>query len=179
MSDSGSPAGGGQPGGGAGGSPSSAVKLGATRWWFAAVPAGTFLVGLLLGWLVTSAGGDSDGGLVATETVSVTMSPTETADTQVRVPSECVEAAETAQEATQLILDNLTAFQDFRGDRIIEVLDQLEELSRESRDLAEGCREVEVSPAEDESPADESPTDESTDEATDEESPTEDASPTP
>lgn len=162
MSETGSPAGGSQSGGG-----TAHARPGASRWWFAAVPAGTFVVGLLLGWLVTSAGSDGDEGPTATETVSVTMSPTQSADTSVRVPSECVQAAETAQEATQLILDNLTAFQDFRGEQIIEVLDELEELSRESNDLAENCRDVEVSPAEDESPTDE------------EASPTDEASPTP
>ena len=128
-----------------------ASRLRTMHWGYAVVPAVTFVLGLLIGVLVTGAGSNGGDEPSATETVSVSPSPTESADTEVRVPRECVQAAETAEEATQLILDNLSAIQDFQGQKIIDMLDRLEELSGETRELSKSCSDVEVTPAAEES----------------------------
>ncbi len=134
-----------ESGGAASAEKASGSRLRTMHWGYAVVPAATFVVGLLIGALVTGAGSDSGDEPAATETVSVSPSPSESADTEVRVPRECVEAAETAEEATQLILDNLSAIQDFQGQRIIDMLDRLEELSGETRELSKSCSDIDVS----------------------------------
>lgn len=118
-------------------------------WWYVVVPAATFVIGLVIGALVTGVGSSSDDEASPAETESAGPTPadsptTASADTTVVVPRECIEAAETAEEATQLILDNLSAVRNFEGERIIELLDRLEELSQQTQDLGQSCSEIDV-----------------------------------
>lgn len=115
------------------------------HWSFVVIPAAAFVIGLVIGGLVIGAGSDGGGEPSASETVTVSPSPNESADTAVVVPRECIQAAETAQQATQLIRDNLSAIQEFQGQRIVDMLNQLEGLSKQANDQAESCSDIEVS----------------------------------
>lgn len=114
------------------------------HWSLAVIPAAAFVIGLVIGGLVTGAGSDGEEPS-ATETLTVGPSPGESPDTAVVVPTECIEAAETAQQATQLIRDNLSAIQDFQPQRIIDMLNELEDLTKQANDQAESCSDIEVS----------------------------------
>ncbi len=120
-------------------------------WWYVIVPAATFVIGLAIGGLVMGIGSDSSNETSPTETGSASPTPEESGaaatpgDTTVVVPRECIQAAETAQEATQLILDNLSAIRNFEGQRIIDLLDRLEELSQQTQDLGDSCSGVDIS----------------------------------
>ncbi len=119
-------------------------------WWYVVIPAVTFVLGLVLGGLVIGLGSDGDDEAAQEETDSASPTPGESdsgesGDTTVVVPRECIEAAETAQEATQLILDNLSAIKNFEGQRIIDLLDRLEELSTKTQELGQSCSGVDIS----------------------------------
>jgi hypothetical protein len=113
-------------------------------WWFAVVPAITLLVGLVLGGLVVGVTVDGEPESRTTSTPTpVDPSPTE--DVAVVVPQECLEAAETVQEATALIRDGASAIREFRPDELITLLDDLEDLDAVAREQATACEEVDVS----------------------------------
>lgn len=87
-------------------------------WWFAVVPALTLLVGLVLGGLVVGVTVDGEPeSRTASTPAPVDPSPTE--DVAVVVPQECLEAAQTVQEATALIRDGASAIREFRPDELI------------------------------------------------------------
>ncbi len=113
-------------------------------WWFAVVPAITLLVGLVLGGLVV--GVTVDGEPESRTTPAPTpVDPSPTEDVTVVVPQECLEAAETVQEATALIRDGASAIREFRPDELITLLDDLEDLDAVAREQATACEEVDVS----------------------------------
>ncbi len=119
-------------------------------WLAAAVPAATFVVGLILGGLVIGVGivgetGDPDAG--GSPSPSEGSQPTPTSDVTVVVPNACIEAADTVTEAMDLIQDGVSALRDFRPQELVELLDQLEDLDARARDLAQQCSEVDVSRA--------------------------------
>jgi len=117
-------------------------------WVVSAVPAITFVVGLVLGGLVIGVGIDGDGGNPAgTPTTAGGSQPTPTSDVTVVVPNACIQAAETVTEAMDLIREGVTAVRDFQPQELIELLDQLEDLDARGRDLAQQCSEVDVSRA--------------------------------
>jgi len=112
------------------------------------VPAITFVVGLLLGALVVGVGLDGDGTATdgdSTETPTSGADPTPTDDVQVVVPQECLQAAQTVTEATNLIRSGVEAIRDFRPDELADLLDRLEDLDAEAQDQAAQCSQVDVS----------------------------------
>lgn len=115
------------------------------HWSFVAIPAVAFVIGLLIGGLVIGAGTGGDDEPTASETVTPGPSTDESSDTTVVVPHDCVQAAESVREATQLIRDNLSAIQDFRAQKIIDMLNELEDLSAQANDQAKSCSDVEIS----------------------------------
>lgn len=119
-----------------------------THWGIAVVPAAALVIGLLLGALVVGvAGGGSSPKAESTVTVTPTPSAASTADTAVIVPRECFEAARTVREVTTLIRENVTAIREFRGKAIIDMLNQLEDLSDRANDQADACSEVRITPS--------------------------------
>ena len=114
--------------------------------WAVAVPAVTFIVGLLLGGVVIGAGmggGDSPESDAGPTTPGA--GPTPTSDVNVVVPNACLEAAATVNEAMDLIQDGVGAVRDFRPEELVEMLNQLELLDARARDLAQQCSQVDVS----------------------------------
>lgn len=118
-----------------------------TPWWRSltvVAPAVALVVGLVLGGLVAGAG-ERSGSSRPAPTVTVTApSATSTSDTSVVVPQECLAAAETVEEATQVLQEGVGAVRDFRRDALIELLDRLEDLEAQAREQAATCSEVEV-----------------------------------
>jgi hypothetical protein len=122
----------------------------AHRWWTIAVPAVTFLVGLGLGLVIMVATGDpsepdadtpaADGSPSASSSADDTGTP----DTVVTVPGACEDAARNISEATRLLDDVAASVRDFQPDELVDLLDQLEQLDAETRELAEQCRTVDV-----------------------------------
>jgi hypothetical protein len=116
-------------------------------WWFAVVPALTLLVGLVLGGVIVGVAGDGsqppDDNGTASSPTSVGQSPS--GDVAVVVPQECLEAAETVQQATELIRDGVGAIRDFRPDELITLLDELEDLDAQAREQAATCEQVDIS----------------------------------
>lgn len=123
-------------------------------WVTVAAPAVALVIGLALGALLTS--GNSDSGEAddsPTQSESGPASPSE-GDVAVVVPHECRDAAETVQEATDLIRENVSSFRNFRTKDIVDLLNQLEDLDQQARDQARACSQVEtttVSPSAEES----------------------------
>lgn len=150
---------------GAPGGPSGSRHAGSRRpapRWFFVVPAAALLVGLLLGGLVvgvaldrppTGAGGGSpvpEGAPGATGSADPSASP----DT-VAVPLECLEAAESVQEATSLIRDGATAIREFRPQELLDLLDELEDLDQQAREQAAACQDIELTASPTPEPPDE------------------------
>lgn len=115
---------------------------GAHRWLTVLVPAVTFLVGLGLGLAIMAA----TGGDVSPEAGTPTEEPSATAtagegtpDTLVTVAGACEEAARNLGEATRLLDDVAASVRDFEPDQLVDLLEQLEELDGETRELAREC----------------------------------------
>ncbi len=119
------------------------------QWGFVAVPAAALVVGLVLGGLIVGVGTGGDSAPDAAETVTVTPTANSTDDTAVIVPKECVQAAESLQEATQLIRDSLSAIQSFQSNKIVDMLNQLEDLTNQATDQAQTCSDISVTPTTD------------------------------
>ena len=116
-------------------------------WWFVVIPALTLIVGLVLGGLivgVTDVGSEPEAQPTATSSPSPG-DPSPSQDVTVVVPQECLEAAETVQDATELIRDGASAIRDFRPDELITLLDELEDLDAVAREQAATCEETDVS----------------------------------
>lgn len=116
-------------------------------WWFAVIPALTLLVGLVLGGLIVGVTdvGSAPGSKPTTISTPSPADPSASEDVAVVVPQECLEAAETVQEATELIRDGASAIREFRPDELITLLDELEDLDAVAREQATACEEVDVS----------------------------------
>lgn len=116
--------------------------------WFVLAPAIALVVGLLLGGLLVWAGQDDPSKVTAPDpdpTSSPTPSATAGEDTAVVVPSECLEAADTVEEATEVFRDLAGALRDFRADELRQLLTRLETLEAQARSQADACRDVQVS----------------------------------
>lgn len=112
----------------------------------AILPAITFVLGVVLGGVVVGAEGgsdepDTDETPSPTPTQSTTPSP---GDTAVVVPQECLAVADTVDQLTQAVRDNLDAIREFRSQDIVEMLDRLEDLDQQAREQADACRDVQV-----------------------------------
>lgn len=109
------------------------------------VPAVTFLVGIGLGALVVGVAGGGDSGAASTPPPSTSpSSPSPSGGTAVVVPNQCLEAARTVREATDLIRSNVTAIRDFQAQKIVDFLNQLEDLDQQARQQAAACQDVSV-----------------------------------
>ncbi len=119
------------------------------HWGLRLLPALTFLVGIVLGAVVVIAGqpGATVGEVTGEPSPSPSASsdPDAVGDTVVTLPAACEDAAENVTEATRLIDESATAVRDFRPDELVGLLNQLEDLDAETRELAAECRRVQVS----------------------------------
>lgn len=118
------------------------------HWGVVVAPAVALVVGLVVGGLVVGAG---NGGASpsATRTVTVSPSANPSEDTAVVVPKECVQAADTVQEALALLRDNISAIQEFRANAIIDLLNELEDLSNKANTEARTCSDITITPTSD------------------------------
>ncbi|TIC88087.1 hypothetical protein E8D34_07320 [Nocardioides sp. GY 10113] len=139
-----------RPSGHSAGPASGAVLPRRNPWPGRLVPAATFLVGVVLGGLLVAAasGGDEPGAPAEPSATTDGPSPS-TGATVITVPGACQQAAENLREALSLIRDGTNSVEGFRPDRIVELLDRLEDIDNETRPLLDECGDVEVS----ESPA--------------------------
>jgi hypothetical protein len=71
--------------------------------------------------------------------------PSPTEEVTVVVPQECLEAANTVRDATQLLRDGVDAVRDFRPDELVGLLDRLEGLDALAREQADSCSQANVS----------------------------------
>jgi hypothetical protein len=119
-----------------------------SRWWFSAVPAATFLIGLVLGGLVIGLGLSGDDGSPHADTTPTPTGgdqPTPTSDVTVVVPNACLEAADTVEQAMDLISGGARSVTEFEPEELVELLDQLEDLDAQARELARQCAEADAS----------------------------------
>ncbi|QZY29188.1 hypothetical protein [Nocardioides coralli] len=107
------------------------------------LPALTFLIGIALGaGAVLALDTGADPVAEPDDSSSSPAGPEDSGgDTVVTVPGACERAAETLQEATRLLDDVAVSLRDFRPRELVDLLNQLEELDRETRELASQCSE--------------------------------------
>ena len=121
-------------------------------WTALLIPSVTFLVGLLIGGLLIGVGrtdGDA-AGVAPGDGASATPSPAtgstaSPGDTVVTVPAACRTAAKKVREATAVLRGTAGDVRNFNPDRIVEALDRLEALDRQTRPLLRQCSQVDVS----------------------------------
>ncbi|MEQ6903336.1 hypothetical protein [Nocardioides sp. YIM 152588] len=112
------------------------------------VPAATFLVGVVLGGLLVAAASGGDEPPDAADEVPPTateQATPSTGATVVTVPGACEQAAQNLREALSLIREGTDSVESFRPDRIVDLLDRLEDIDNETRPLLDECGQVEVS----------------------------------
>lgn len=126
------------------------------------IPAGTFLVGLALGGGVVGAAMSGDGsprpsaddaGASASASPSAGSEAGADGSTVVTVPAACEEAAANLRRAYSLLRGGTGSIERFKPDRIITLLNELEDLDNETRPLLERCSQVDVSESPAPSPA--------------------------
>jgi len=129
-------------------------------WMLKALPAITFLVGVVIGGVFVGVGLDGDDSPAASKpTATADPGGSEaTSDTAIVIPAACSQAAEAVTEAVSLIREGAASVRDFQPERLVEVLDELEVLDPELQRLAQRCSAVDVSPS---SPTSAGPTPES------------------
>lgn len=117
--------------------------------WYVVAPAAALVVGLVLGGvLVWAAGGGGDlrGPAADEQTPSATPTPSTSAPaTALVVPDACLETADTLERAITTIEQGVGAIRDFRAERVIGLLDELEDLDGLAREQVASCREADVS----------------------------------
>ncbi len=125
------------------GQPSGSGPPGWLSW---AVPAATFVVGLVLGGVVigVGTGNDSGGPSAAASPSSGGSTSTPTAAVTVTVPNACLQAADTVQQATSLIRSAVTDVRDFSPDKLTRTLNRLEDLDAKARAQADQCSQARV-----------------------------------
>lgn len=143
---------------GGGGTPGPTPGSGGSGW-TRLLPAATFLIGLALGGVLVAVGtsgsaddGDPDASATPSETAEPTLSP---GDTVVTVPAACEESAQNLRDAYGLLRDSLDSVRDFDPDRLVDILNRLEEIDTETRPLLDECAvDVSEAPTPTESPSD-------------------------
>jgi hypothetical protein len=126
-----------------GGGPSRKVSP-----WYVLAPAAALVLGLVLGGLLVGVAGD-DGEVLEPEPTPSVPAEAEPSSpgTAVVVPDACLAAADTVREAVETIEDGVGAIRDFRAERVIELLDDLEDLDRRARVQAATCTDTTVTDA--------------------------------
>lgn len=140
---------------GSGGSSTAPERDRSGSLWSVLAPAAALLVGLVLGGVLVGVMNDDDDNEPSAEpeaSASPTpgdASPSESA-TIIVVPNECLEAADSVEEALQLVERGAAALRDFESAELRELLRELEALDAQARAQAEACQEVqtEQSPSE-------------------------------
>lgn len=120
-----------------------------TEWLPRALPAATFLVGLLTGGVFVAVAADPGGPASDSPgpgTATQSTSPAAASDTTVVVPAACSRAADAVSEAINLFREGAGSVRDFQPEELIRVLDDLETLDPKLQRLAMQCSQVEVSP---------------------------------
>ncbi len=146
-------------------------------WVSTVLPAVMLLVGVLIGVLVAGVGGGAGDGDEPAAGPSAGVTSTGPA-TAVVVPDSCLESAQTVREATDAIRGGVEAVRNFEPDKILALLDRLEDLDKQARAQAETCTGTEITDAGTPTPTDAAtPTAAPPTEGQDSEAPT--ASPTP
>lgn len=117
--------------------------------WFVLAPAIALVIGLVIGGLVVWAGQDDDSDVAASGDASPKPTPSASAAagepaTSIVVPQECLQAADTVEESTEVFRDLVGAFGDFRGEELRDLLTRLEILVAQARSQADACRSVDV-----------------------------------
>lgn len=117
------------------------------RWGVRLLPVLTFLAGLALGAGLLLAGQDASVVPSADDEPSAAPSTPSAVngDTVVTLPGACEDAAENIAEATRLVDDVAAAVRDFQPEKLVGLLDQLEDLDTETRALSAECSRVDVS----------------------------------
>ena len=116
------------------------------RWGVRLLPALTFLVGLALAAVVVRAIGPQ-GDPAATQPPAPSPSASSQAtspDTVVTLPGACEDAAANITEATKLLDDAASAVRDFEPQKLVDLLNQLEDIDNATRPLAQECSRVDV-----------------------------------
>lgn len=116
------------------------------RRWTVLLPAGTFLVGVLLGGAVVGAAGQDDDGSGTVAQGSPSASPTPTAsgdgDLVVTVPGPCVQVADRAEAAYALLDRGIAAARDLDAGALAELVDEVQRDRPEVQALVQRCREA-------------------------------------
>lgn len=111
------------------------------------LPALTFIAGVALGAVVVAVGssGNDGGGTTASPPTPapapVGPSPARS-DLVVKIPGVCLDAIDSAEEATREVDDLVSAVRAFDAARLQALVDRFQELEVTIRASAEGCREV-------------------------------------
>lgn len=112
--------------------------------WSVLLPALTFLVGLALGAAVVGVASTSDDGVEgpsAQQTAAPPLSPSPaSSDLVVTIPAACVEAAEKAELAFDVLQDAASAVRDLDARRLAEVVDLAQAEQTEVDRLVNECR---------------------------------------
>jgi hypothetical protein len=110
------------------------------------VPAITFLVGLLLGTALMWAGSDRGDEVAGSDPTPApsqsapTTSATGRPDATVTVPGSCLDLADSAEEAAELVEDAATAAQDLDASELSSIVRQMQESRTEIESRAGDCR---------------------------------------
>ena len=119
-----------------------------TSRWSVLVPAAALVVGLVIGGVVVGvAGGDDDGAVSTSPSAAPSASGDATSEpsggsTLVVVPDECLAAASTVGEVTDVLRRGVGALSEFRADELRSLLRELETLDQQAREQADACRDV-------------------------------------
>lgn len=124
-------------------------STGGTSRWHAVLPVVTLLIGVLLGGVIAGVAVDrysTDEPAPAPTEGETGAGDDETTseDLQVVVPKECLDAAATVEEATDVLREGVGAVRDFERQPLLDVLNRLEDLEVQAREQAERCTEVDV-----------------------------------
>ena len=126
------------------------------RWISLSLPTATFVIGLALGGILVYANsGDTNGGEAgsggdaanasASTASASSSSPSATGDTVVTVPAACEQAAEKVSEAYTLLRQAVDEVRNFDADKLVNTLNELEDVDAETRPLVDACNQVSVS----------------------------------
>lgn len=113
------------------------------RVWSRLIPAGTFLLGLLIGALVMLAS-RSDTPLADQPSKSPSTTSPSPGESVVTVPAACQKASDNIEQATSLLRTAVSSVKDFDPKELVRLLNQLEDLDNATRPLARECAQVKV-----------------------------------
>ena len=141
---------GGDPHGGSTGASAPPTRTVGGRWWL--IPVATFLVGLVLGGVISAAlrPGDADPVAGSPPSTSTSSAPTasgaaQAATATVVVPAECLQVSQDSQALVELTKQAATAARELDAGRLSDVVRQLDQAQTTLRAHADACRAVDAS----------------------------------